>query len=1295
MYKQLNKFFLLAVMTSLGSLPAFSKINVGAVVPRSSNAAKVAAGCPNTQAQLDLDVNQVRARVLVGGDLWWDPVGSVPYYEVPIGSNKNSIFSGALWIGGFDQSDQLLVAAQTYRQGNGNDFWGGPIAVNQSGGINVSTEQCEAFDKFWSISRADVESFLEGGTPTNNIKTWPGNGDVSRGELPSLAPYFDANNDGNYSSDDGDYPYFNLSNQYSKDSSGTLICNDYLFGDRAIWWVFNDVGGVKTETNSPAIGLEVRAQAFGFNTGDAISFMTFYKYQIINRSSSTLDSTYFGVWCDPDLGYAADDYVGCDVGLGLGFCYNGDAEDENAEGYGFNPPAVGIDFFQGPLADGFDGKDNDRDGTTDEPNEQIIMSRFVYYVNDFNPVSGNPETQDDYYNYLSGTWKNGQLITYGGDGAGGGNGSTTTPCDFMFPGTTDPSNPTNWDMSTGGITPADMRWLQSAGTFTLKPGAINYITTGVVWARGTAGPLSSVTQVKEADKIAQKLFDNCFQIIDGPNAPEVAIREYDQKLILSLVNTRTPKVELYNEPDNIRIRDTIVVNGQNQFVSTDQKRFKFQGYKIYQLANETVSAADLADPTKAKLIAQVDLKDTVTQLVNYSYDQLLDAYVPTLCTDVVNEGVVHNFEITKDLFTSGSLKNYRPYYFMAISYAYNNYNPYDKNAPDLDNQQRSPYLQGRNNVKVYSGIPHKLVVNNGGLVLNSAYGDNPFIIKRIEGTGNGGNVLDLSEATVNEILSSPLNRAVHPVYQPGRGPLGISIYDPVAVRAGGFKIRFNGVADTSRYFINDMPVDTVVDSSAFPIQVKIEQLLERNKLAFSVYKVTGDEPGDNGTDNGFLEATQEFSDPSKNWLTGIADNDAVASRNWILSGSATTDLGDPDQIYEGVIGGTWAPYKLAARTFVGAPKWSNAVHENFIKWQYLSSVDVVITSDKSKWTRSVVLETGEDTMPNINAAKKLDPRKQASVDKEGRPYNDPNANFADASLTDTVGMGWFPGYAINVETGERLNIAFGENSSLVGMNSRDMIWNPTSSSGLDSNGRLANGGMHYIYIFNKNLSGPSDIPIYDNGKKLDSLLSLNSAVAKRNVYKDCIWTSLPLLGAGHSLLESDVKIRLRVRKNYNNLISLGETPVNGGNPMYEFEVPSSVVASAGSADAAKSALDLIRVVPNPYYAYSSYEKTRKDQLDTRVRVTNLPAKCTVSIYTINGTLVRQYKRDVSSDVSGGQVVAEGQDFNLSSTLDWDLKNTVGVTVASGVYIIHVDAGSLGEKVVKWFGVMRPIDLDSF
>lgn len=124
-------------------------------------------------------------------------------------------------------------------------------------------------------------------------------------------------------------------------------------------------------------------------------------------------------------------------------------------------------------------------------------------------------------------------------------------------------------------------------------------------------------------------------------------------------------------------------------------------------------------------------------------------------------------------------------------------------------------------------------------------------------------------------------------------------------------------------------------------------------------------------------------------------------------------------------------------------------------------------------------------------------------------------------------------------------------------------------------------------------------------------------------------------------------------------------------------------AETSVRDTAVSALDLINVVPNPYYAYSVYETNR---LDNAIKITNLPSKCTISIYTIDGALVRQFKRDGSA----------------STSQDWDLKNSVGVPIASGLYLIHINASGLGKKanesaqrVIKWFGVMRQTDLNSF
>ena len=98
-------------------------------------------------------------------------------------------------------------------------------------------------------------------------------------------------------------------------------------------------------------------------------------------------------------------------------------------------------------------------------------------------------------------------------------------------------------------------------------------------------------------------------------------------------------------------------------------------------------------------------------------------------------------------------------------------------------------------------------------------------------------------------------------------------------------------------------------------------------------------------------------------------------------------------------------------------------------------------------------------------------------------------------------------------------------------------------------------------------------------------------------------------------------------------------------------------------------------MPNPYYGFSSYEAS---QLDNIVKITNLPETCTINIFSTSGTLIRQLRKD-----------------NSLTYVEWDLKNTYNVPIASGVYIIHVDAGELGEKVVKWFGALRPVDLNSF
>ena len=87
---------------------------------------------------------------------------------------------------------------------------------------------------------------------------------------------------------------------------------------------------------------------------------------------------------------------------------------------------------------------------------------------------------------------------------------------------------------------------------------------------------------------------------------------------------------------------------------------------------------------------------------------------------------------------------------------------------------------------------------------------------------------------------------------------------------------------------------------------------------------------------------------------------------------------------------------------------------------------------------------------------------------------------------------------------------------------------------------------------------------------------------------------------------------------------------NNGNPYFTFNT-NDIQTVTNDMEAAQDAMDLIRVVPNPYYGSNNYER---DQIDQRVRITNLPKICTISIYNVSGTLVRQVKLDSDQNVTG-------------------------------------------------------------
>ncbi|MBK8632349.1 MAG: hypothetical protein IPN72_01805 [Saprospiraceae bacterium] len=120
----------------------------------------------------------------------------------------------------------------------------------------------------------------------------------------------------------------------------------------------------------------------------------------------------------------------------------------------------------------------------------------------------------------------------------------------------------------------------------------------------------------------------------------------------------------------------------------------------------------------------------------------------------------------------------------------------------------------------------------------------------------------------------------------------------------------------------------------------------------------------------------------------------------------------------------------------------------------------------------------------------------------------------------------------------------------------------------------------------------------------------------------------------------------------------------------------------------EGALANVRAVPNPYYAYSAYES---NQFANTIKITNLPERAIVTIYSLDGKFIRKFNREERPSNKAGSNPANGQS-QINASIEWDMKNAVGIPVSSGVYLIHVLAPELGEeRTIKWFGVNRKFD----
>lgn len=448
-----------------------------------------------------LNINNVSTELGPGGTFW--PNGYIVPQSAPI--DVHAIFTGGLWVGGFDPAGNLKLAAQTYRSNLTGDYFPGPLDPMMG---NTEMEICENWDRVFRVRQSEIDDFLDDladngmidGTHLS-ILGWPARGNPSFSEIHSfdlpdqdLAPFFDANHDGLYNPNDGDYPG--------------------IKGEEALWWVINDAGGIHTMSQASPLQFEIQVMAFASSSEDpAIDNTTFYDLKIFNRAIESIDSTFISLWIDADLGCPSDDMAGSSPANDLAFVYNADALDgddgctcpQGINTYCEEIPILGIKILKSPI----------------QPNgEPSGMTSFGIYNNasegSHPPGTTDPNTAVGFYRLMSGFWPDGSPFTNNGEGYMDGN-----PTAYLFPG--NPSDTEDWSMCSAGVGGKDIRMVISTGNVRMDPGEVTNLSFAVTLVEAIAHPCPDITPVIEATDIIEEYYSGLVTATEDINGQHAKI----------------------------------------------------------------------------------------------------------------------------------------------------------------------------------------------------------------------------------------------------------------------------------------------------------------------------------------------------------------------------------------------------------------------------------------------------------------------------------------------------------------------------------------------------------------------------------------------------------------------------------------------------------------------------------------------------------------------------------------------------------------------------------------------------
>lgn len=397
-------------------------------------------------------------------------------FKVDESENLKTIFSSSLWVSCVNPSDQISASKFTFGGASGElTYIPGPFGFSNFN-----------FDQVWVVKGSDIialiNDFSDGSvdnTPDESIMNWPGKGNPLFPELPDqdLAPFYDQNNDGIYNPMEGDYPIVG-------NDIGNMIPIEMMYA------VYND----GFATSSVPAGVEFHTIMYAVACDDVpiLNKSIFTRHRIIKKEYDATDFR-VGLWTDFDLGCVNDDAIGSIPELNAVVSYNIDPIDGLADGTcEFNLSSFG-----------------------DNPGVQsiVMLNQAPSSINGYVGLSASvspgmyiPVVPTETHNVLSGNWRDGTGMTFGGNGY---NIASTDFTDFIFNG--DINNPNEWSIISEDLPSFDFYPVMNteSPTFTIDEEII--LDMAYVFSQDEAlNNLETYDQAKLDIQTVQDIYDGTF-----------------------------------------------------------------------------------------------------------------------------------------------------------------------------------------------------------------------------------------------------------------------------------------------------------------------------------------------------------------------------------------------------------------------------------------------------------------------------------------------------------------------------------------------------------------------------------------------------------------------------------------------------------------------------------------------------------------------------------------------------------------------------------------------------------------